>query len=56
MGKGAVSYIITTAVYTELGRQGDSAAEEEQGIEDVQRERNWRVGHQAGECASDEEE
>ena len=48
--------IIVAAVYTKLSGQGHRAAEEEKSVEDVERERDGRVGHHAGECAGDEEE
>jgi hypothetical protein len=50
------TYIIIAAVHTELSGQCHRAAEEEDGVEDIESEGDRSAGHHAGECAGDEEE
>ena len=55
-GRGRGTYIVGATVDTELGGQGDGAAEEEEGVQNIERERDRGGGQHAGECAGDEEE
>lgn len=51
-----MAYLVAAAVHAKEGGHCDSAAEEEQRVENVERERDRGSRHHSGECACDEED